>query len=170
MTQPGYQAASEPMWWWKVALHLDEAQLALANAMAHNVNDPRPIHALHDRLREGQAILLEIFRMKGLLPGATNGTHEAPAVPMTPMPGMPMPAVPVSMGADGAVVAPPVEQAPPLAAEEPAVPEVDQAAAASEPELLTVPSPEAAATATIAPPVPAVAPPAEPGAGGPAGR
>lgn len=156
MTQPEYQAGSEPMWWWKVAMHLDEAQLALTNAMAHNVDDPRPIHALHDRLREGQAILLEIFRSKSLLPGSTNGTPEAPRPQMPPMPGMPgmpMPVVPV-----------PAEQAPPLAAEEPAVPEADQDVVASEPEQSAAPSPEAAATVTIAPPVLMVVPPA--GAGG----
>ena len=86
----GYQAGSEPMWWWKVALHLDEAQRALANAMAHNVDDPGPIPVLHDRLREGQAILLEIFRAKGLLPGSgmSNGTDPV-EVPMPAMPAMP---------------------------------------------------------------------------------
>ena len=81
MTQPGYQAGGEPMWWWKVALHLDEAQLALANAMAHNLEDQRPVFALQDRLREGTAILLEIFRVKGLVPAAVNGKAEIPPPP-----------------------------------------------------------------------------------------
>ena len=153
MTQPGYQAGSEPMWWWKVALHLDEAQLALTNAMAHNLDDPRPVHALIARLTEGQAILLEIFRAKGLLPGSTNGTHEAP---MPPMPGVPVP-----MGADdGAAI--PAEQAP-LAAEEPAAPEADQDVEGSEP------LPEAASTTPIQPPVPTTATTADPGAGGAGG-
>ena len=88
MPQPGYQQGSESLWWWKVAQHLDEAQLAFANALSHNVDDPRLMHALYDRLRDGQAILLEIFRAKGLLPGATNGTAGGP------MPGGPMPAGP----------------------------------------------------------------------------
>ena len=160
MTQPVYQAGSEPLWWWKVALHLDEAQLALANAMAHNLDDQRPVFAIQDRLREGQAILLEIFRMKGLLPGATNGTA---GVPMPGTPGMPIVLVPV--GADGVGAVPSAEQAPPLAAEEPAVPEANQAAVASVPgQPAAVPSPEAAGPAVITPPVPTVAPPA--GAGG----
>ena len=88
--QPGYQQGSEPMWWWKVAQHLDDAQLALANAMSHNVDDPRLMHALYDRLRDGQAILLKIFRAKGLLPEATNGTAVGP-MPSEPMAGGPMP-------------------------------------------------------------------------------
>ena len=154
MTQPGYKAEDEPMYWWKVALHLDEAQLALTNAMAHNVDDPRPIHALHDRLREGQAILLEIFRAKGLLPGSTNGTHEAPMPPMS--------GVPVPMGVyDGAAAS--AGQAPPLAAEELAAPEANQDVEGSEP------LPEAAATAPILPPVPTTATTTDPGAGGAGG-
>ena len=104
--QPGYQQGSEPMWWWKVAQHLDEAQLAFANAMSHNVDDPRLMHALYDRLRDGQAILLEIFRAKGLLPGATNGTAGGPMPggpvaggPMgAPMSAAPMPGGPVASG------------------------------------------------------------------------
>ena len=154
MTQPGYQAGNEPMLWWKVALHLDEAQLALANAMAHNVDDPRPIHALYDRLREGQAILLDIFRAKGLLPGSTNGAEvpmSGPSVMPMPVPGMPgMPADPVPMCADDAVAAPPIEQALPLAAEEPAAPEVDQDAAVSELEQVTAAVPSPAVVATVA--------------------
>lgn len=173
MTQPGYQAGSEPLWWWKVALHLDEAQLALANAMAHNLDDQRPVFAIQDRLREGQAILLEIFRMKGLLPGAPNGTTAVPmppmpGVPMPPMPpmpgvpmpmpmptaGMPLPFVPAPMVDGDVAVAPapaPAEQAPPRVAEEPVV--------------------VASAPATITSPVPTTAAPsADSGAGGPAGR
>lgn len=147
MTQPGYQEGSEPMWWWKVARHLDEAQLALTNAMAHNLDDPRPVLALHDRLREGQAILLEIFRMKGLLPGATNGTA---AVPVSEMP-MPVPGTGVSVPTAVAGGATNGEHRPPLVAEEPAVPEADQAAAAAEPEQpAAVASPEAAGVAPAA--------------------
>lgn len=179
MTQPGYQESSEPRWWWKVALHLDEAQLALANAMAHNVDDPRPAHALYHRLREGQAILLEIFRAKGLLPGSTNGKIEAQLSEM-PMPPKP-PGVPVPTAAAGGETN--VEQHPPIAAEEPAIPEAGQDAAAFEPEqpaAVTSPefepeqpatgaSPEAASPAAIASEAPMVAPPADPGAGGAGG-
>jgi len=156
MSQPGYQAGSESLWWWKVALHLDEALLALANAMVHNLDDQRSVFVMQDRLREGQAILLEIFRVKGLLPGAPNGTTAVPMPPMPPMPGvpMPMPFVPAPMVDGDVAVAPapaPAEQAIPLAAEEPVV--------------------TAASTATITSPVPTtVAPSADSGAGGPAGR
>ena len=176
MSQPGYQEGSEPMWWWKVALHLDEAQIALANATAHNLDDPRLPHALYDRLRDGQAILLEIFRAKGLLPGSTNGKIEAPMpempVPAAPMPGWPMPVVPVSPPAGSNAVAadpPPIADQPPLlGADEPAVSEADLAAmvaAASEPER---PPPEVAVPAAITPEAPPEAP-ADPGAAGGAG-
>ena len=94
-SQQGYREGDEPMWWWKVALHLDEAQLALANAMAHNVDDPRPVQALYTRLREGQAILLEIMRAKGLLPGEpAPPVHAMPPMPPMPTPSMPVPPVP----------------------------------------------------------------------------
>ena len=82
MAHPGFNPTDERTWWWKVAKHLDEAQLALLNAIAHNVDDPRPLQDLQARLREGQAILLYIFHAKGLLPGS-NGVpgHNAPMVP-----------------------------------------------------------------------------------------
>lgn len=175
MTQPGYQAGSEPMWWWKVALHLDEAQLALSNAMAHNLDDQRPVFALQDRLREGQAILLEIFRMKRMVPQAPVPTPEIPTPEMPPMPGMPwpgvsMPGVPAAVSVDAGVVAVPVEQGSPLAAEEPAVPEAEQATAGSEPEVPAVPAPEAAATGPVVLSAPLTTPPANSGTGGVAGR
>lgn len=86
MTQPVYQEGNERAWWWKVAKHLDEAQLASVNAMSHNLDDQTPVFAFQDKLREAQAILLEIFRWKGLLPVVTNGTPEAPpeALPEAP--------------------------------------------------------------------------------------
>lgn len=106
MTQAGYQEGSERHWWWKVAQHVDEAQLALANAAAHNTGDPGPVILLQDRMREAQAILLHIFREKGLVPAATNGaaangangaaSHAADSVP------------PPSMSS-----APPIEMPPP---------------------------------------------------------
>jgi len=136
--QHGYQEGNESAWWWKVAQHLDDAQLALSNAMAHNVDDPRPVQALYGRLREGQAILLEIFRMKGLLPAAPNGRTEmgmpgpgmqGPGVqgPGVPMPGVPMPEMPMPETASTAVVGP-------------AVAEADHRDAASEPEPASGPS------------------------------
>lgn len=135
MTQPGYQPGSEPMWWWKVAVHLDAAQIALANAMAHNLDDPKPVFVLQDRLTEGQAILLEIFRVKGLIP-ASNGKAEVP------MPGM-------SEGGGG-----PGGEVKIVAAEEPAVAEAIPAAAAEPEPPAAAPSPEVAAPAEIAPEAP----------------
>ena len=69
MQQPGYQQGSERAWWWKVAKHLDETNLALGNALAHNLDDPTLPLAFGDAIRQAQAILLEIFRAKNLLPG-----------------------------------------------------------------------------------------------------
>ena len=185
MPGPGYQEGGEPMWWWKVALHLDEAQAALANAMAHNVDDPRPAHALYHRLREGQAILLEIFRAKGLVPGAPNGRIEVP-MPNMPTSNMPAPQAPTGVvlpfpspaGVEPAVAVPTTVVEPQLAAEEPAVLEADQDAAAPEPEQPAAPSAEIVDPATrieavnpaaIASDTPAEVPPADPGAGGAGG-
>lgn len=80
MLQPNERA-----WWWKVAMHLDEAQLSMRNVLAHNVDDPTPVHLLMDKLLGAQAFLLEIFRWKGLLPGVPiAGAHvAAPVVPST---------------------------------------------------------------------------------------
>lgn len=78
MPQRGYQEGSEILWWWKVAQHLDEAQRSLVNAMVHNLDDQTVVFALQDKLREGQALLLGIFGMKGLLPAAVNGKVEVP--------------------------------------------------------------------------------------------
>jgi hypothetical protein len=127
MPQPGYQSGSEPMWWWKVAMHLDEAQLALSNAMAHNLDDQRPVFALQDCLREGQAILLDIFRAKGLLPAQSNGAPKAgaPYVPNVAPPATPSemtgPAVPdeVATFAGGP---PPFAAGPPFAGGPPGAP------------------------------------------------
>ena len=128
MAQPGYEPGSEPAWWWKVAMNLDAAQIALANAMAHNLDDPTKVFALQDRLREGQAILLEIFQAKGLVTTLTNGA--AVAVPMVPV--MPIatgvgavPVMPIATGTNGAAV-----PSAPLAADEPAVHEADHVVAA----------------------------------------
>jgi hypothetical protein len=160
------------MWWWKVALHLDEAQLALSNAMAHNLDDQRPVFALQDRLREGQAILLEIFRMKGLLPVAPVPMPGMP-MPGMPMPGMPMPGVPAPVSADVAVdvaVEVPVEQGQPMAADEAVAPKADQTAVVSEPAEPVVLAPEAAATGPVVLSAPLTTPSANSGAGGVAGR
>lgn len=164
-------SGNERMAWWKVAMHLDEAQHALSNAMAHNVDDPQLMHTLYSRLREGQAILLEIFRAKDLLPAAPNGTIEVPTRPAAGISATSemLPAVPVPAEASGeaAVAAPPVvssivEQPPPLVADEPAVPEVDQAAAASAPEEPAVPASERAVSAAITAEAPKVTPSPEP--------
>ncbi len=89
MTQPGYQQGGERAWWWKVAQHVDAAQLATVNAIAHNVDDPTLILAFHETLRQGQAILLEIFRVKGLLPTAVI-SPPPPAMSAPPMEVPPM--------------------------------------------------------------------------------
>ncbi len=72
MLQPAERA-----WWWKVAMHLDEAQLSMAKVLTNNVDDPTPIHLLQGKLRDAQAFLLEIFRWKGLLPGLPVGAAVA---------------------------------------------------------------------------------------------
>lgn len=136
--QPGYQPAGEALWWWKVAQHLDDAQLAIVNALAHNADDPSAIHALQDRVREGQALLLEIFRAKGLLPRAGNGiVTPPPPSAQPPAPPPPLPGIPSPVGAA-------------LAADEPAVPEADQAAASEDP------AEDRSSTASAAPAAPAV--------------
>lgn len=98
MAPVGFQEGTEKLWWWKVAFHLDEAQIALANATAHNVDDPRMQQTLYDRLREGQGVLLQILAAKGLIPRATNGVHNAPP------PVMSEPAVPEQMILDAEIV------------------------------------------------------------------
>jgi len=137
MAPVGYQEGGEKAWWWKVALHLDEAQLALANAMAHNLDDPRPVFALQDKLREAQATLLEIFRAKGLLPRAPNGKHDD----ASPMSG---PAVPEEIVAEAAIVADPaaddVGQGPPAELREPLATEQTSEAGEQPPEPTTNPS------------------------------
>lgn len=77
--QPAYREGDEPKWWWQVARHLDAAQLASVNAMAHNLDGQTLVFAFQDKLREAQAILWEIFRGKGLLPKGTNGVKDAAA-------------------------------------------------------------------------------------------
>lgn len=91
MTSPGYQEGHDRVLWWRAAMHLDEARLAVGNAMAHGLDDPTMGLALQDKLRDAQVILLEIFRARGLLPRGTNGKIEVPlplavAVVSTPEP------------------------------------------------------------------------------------
>jgi hypothetical protein len=83
MAHPGYQ-------WWKVAQHLDEAQSTLASVMSSNLDDQGAASTLQDKLREGQAMLLEIFRANGLLPAVVNGKAEAPPVSVSPQAGAPL--------------------------------------------------------------------------------
>jgi hypothetical protein len=87
---------NEALLWWKVALHIDEAQLSLVNAMALNVDDPRPIYALQEKIREAQAILLEIFGAKGLLPSAATRPEAPVPPPMVPPPMEPPTAPPMT--------------------------------------------------------------------------
>ncbi len=68
MEPPGYQEGGEGRWWWEVARYLDSAQIALINAMAHNLDDQTAVFALQDKLCEGQRLLFEIFRAKDLMP------------------------------------------------------------------------------------------------------
>lgn len=84
--QPG---AERPLWW-KVAQYLDAAQIASVNAMAHNVDDPTIIIAFQDTVRQAQAILLEIFNAKGLLPQepplSAPSTGDGPSAGEPPSP------------------------------------------------------------------------------------
>ncbi len=82
---------NEALLWWKIALHLDEAQLSLVNVMAMNVDDPRAIYALQEKVREAQAILLDIFGAKGLLPRAAPKPTAPVGPPMPPSMVMPPP-------------------------------------------------------------------------------
>jgi hypothetical protein len=86
------QQGAERAWWWKVAMHLDEAQLAINKVLVHNVGDPTPVHMLHGKLQEAQVFLLEIFRWKGMLPSAP----VAPTV--AGLPSEHMPTVQMSVG------------------------------------------------------------------------
>jgi hypothetical protein len=93
MSQQGVERA----WWWKVAMHLDEAQLATSNVMPHNAEDPTPVYVLQGKLREVQAFLLEIFRWKGLLPGSVPSAPVAPAVAVGGSPSEHMPTGPMAL-------------------------------------------------------------------------
>ena len=86
MSQAGFREGNDRVAWWKVAMHLDEAQIALTNAMAHDVDDPTAALAVQERLREAQAILLEIFSARGLLPAAANGAAHVTPPPAPPVP------------------------------------------------------------------------------------
>ena len=84
MTQQGYQQGGDLVWLWRVAQHLDTTQLALVNAIAHNVDDPTLLMTLQGRLSESQAMLFEIFRTKGLLPASMNGSAGDQLAPTDP--------------------------------------------------------------------------------------
>jgi hypothetical protein len=114
MTQSGYRGPQEESHlWWRVAAHLDAARLAAADATAHGLDDPSRAIDLQDKLRDSQAILLEIFRAKGLLPNVVNGAAEVPRPPAVPAP----PVVPVS-GPEDLVVVEATGEAPPASAAE----------------------------------------------------
>jgi hypothetical protein len=78
--QPGYQQGNERAWWWEVAWHLDSAQIALANAMAYNLNDPTLALALKKAVWQARAVLFEIFSAKGLLPPMNGSSPVAPSI------------------------------------------------------------------------------------------
>lgn len=88
MAHTEYEEGNAGALWWKVALHLDEAQLSLANALAHNVDNLPNAFSLQDRLREAQALLLEIFRAKGLVPMSVAGAPPSPSMPPPMVPPM----------------------------------------------------------------------------------
>lgn len=164
--QPGYQQGSETQWWWRVAKGLDEAQLALSNAMTHNVDDPSAGQALYERLREGQAILLEIFRRKGLVPAvAPNGSAVSgpgAGMPMgggpmsggpgIPWPGMSGPPPGVPWPGQPGPSAPSMEPAP-LAHDGPAVPVTDPVTVTAEAVPVSEPAPVVTEPPTVEAPV-----------------
>lgn len=81
---------SEHSWWWKVAKHLDDAQIALGALAITNADDPAVILPLQDKLREAQATLFAIFQTKGLIPTPTpTPTAEVPPPPEVPEPSQP---------------------------------------------------------------------------------
>jgi hypothetical protein len=142
MPQPGYQDGNERVLWWKVAMHLDEAQLSLTNALAHSVDDPTAALAVQECLRTAQAILLDVFSAKGLLPAVANGAAAAPP-PAPPPPAPPPPAPP-----------PPAPPAPPPAAS-PATDADGDAAAAMEAIEAAAAAPAAVLEgSSVEPPVP----------------
>lgn len=142
-TQPGYQEDGERVWWWRVAQHLDAAQIAAVNAMAHNLDAPAWVFGLQEKLRDAQVILLEIFGAKGLLPapnghgqehGHGNGHDLSPPPPPPPPPSSLVP--PPEAPADVEVVSNMPPEAPPV---ETAMPVIEELAPAA-----TEPSSEAA--------------------------
>ena len=89
--------------WWKVAMHVDEAQQCLVGVLAQDPTDPvAPL--MQEGLRSMQAILLDIFRAKGLVP--PDPSSAAPFVPFAP------PSAPPS-APDGGPPVPPGPPAPP---------------------------------------------------------
>ena len=142
-------------------------------------------NALYERLREGQAILLEIFRAKGLLPSVMNRKTEAPP-PDTHKPEMaapsaptgillPFPSPPFPTPSDVETATAPTsvaEQQPSISTEEPAVSEADQevlpseVAHAQERTASEVIAADPAAAVSEEPPKSASADPGAGGAGG----
>jgi hypothetical protein len=82
---------SEHSWWWKVAKHLDDAQIALGALAITNADDPAVILLLQEKLREAQATLFAVFQAKGLVPTPmpTPPTVEAPPAPEAQEPSQP---------------------------------------------------------------------------------
>jgi len=71
------RSGSQDAAWWKLAMHLDEAQRSLETVLAHNPQDVALARSFQEALREGQARLLEIFRFKGFLPASLNSKPPA---------------------------------------------------------------------------------------------
>jgi len=148
MTQPGYREGGDRPLWWKVAKHLDEARLASVNALAHGLDDPTLALALQDKLRDAQVILLEIFRVKGLLPSTENGK---PGVPLPPMGFPSMAEGAASAPVPAEAVEPSLERVPVSAAEEAAAYE-DAVEDPQPPTGAVVAAPGVAATSAVVAP------------------
>lgn len=73
-----YQKSSEHAWWWKAALYLEAASMASINAAAHNLDDPDKILSFHEKIREAQGLLLDIFQAKGLAPVQRDSNQKEP--------------------------------------------------------------------------------------------
>ena len=77
------QDGSERTWWWRVAQELGLAHVALINARAYNVDDPKLVHAIEAKIREAQGLLFTVFKTKNMLP-----PHPGASLP-APSPGVP---------------------------------------------------------------------------------
>ena len=111
------QDGGERTWWWRVAQQLGLAHVALINARAYNVDDPKLVNALEAKIREAQALLFTVFKAKNMLPphpGASPAATPPGAPPMkpsgaafpSPPPGVPIPPMMPGVPAAGPIVSP----------------------------------------------------------------